>query len=175
MNYDSIDEFIYCTTDHASFACEAIQDIHSCHGRNTLLLLEGWDEWHGDQQHNLFLASIVSGKLLKDASVLITSRPSSIGTIQKSVVTRNIAILGFSEDQIQQYLQHCLEDNFKKEVFDWAQLSWGTQVTCLQSSIFGTCVQNVWRKTYEFFDWTLSQILFAEVESLQFKNKRNHQ
>jgi len=115
-NLVTIDEFINCTTGNADFACETIQDIYSCHGVNTLLLLEGWDERCDDQQHNSFLASIVSGKLLKDASVLITSRPSSIGTIQKSLVTRNIAILGFSEDQIKQYLQQCLRscDSYNK-------------------------------------------------------------
>jgi len=61
----------------------------------------------------MFLKSMVSGKVLKNASVLITSRPwpSAIGTIQKSVVTRNIAILGFSECQMKQYLQQCLEDS----------------------------------------------------------------
>jgi len=58
---------------------------------------------------------MVSGKLLKDASVLINSRPSAIGTIQKSVVTRNIAILGFAEDQIRQYVQQCLEDNLSSK------------------------------------------------------------
>jgi len=38
---------------------------------------------------------MISGKLLKDASILITTSPSAIGTIQKSVVTRNIAMLKF--------------------------------------------------------------------------------
>ena len=91
-NMDTLDEFVYCTTGHASFSCETLQDMHSCHGRNTLL---DWDEHHNDQRHNLFLTSMISGKLLKDASILITTSPSAIGTIQKSVVTRNIAMLKF--------------------------------------------------------------------------------
>jgi len=69
--FDTIDEFIYCTTGHASFASEALQDIHSCHGRNTLLLLESWDERHDNQQHNLFLTNIVTDKLLKMAVFLL--------------------------------------------------------------------------------------------------------
>ena len=49
------------------------------------------------------------------------SDPSSIGTIKKLYVTRNIVILGFSDDQIEQYLIHYFTDprkggnsNFKK-------------------------------------------------------------
>jgi len=113
-NMGAIDEVINCTTGYASFVYEAVRDIHYCHGANILILLEGWDELHEEKQRNSFLANIVTGKILKGASVLITSRPSSIGTIQKVLVTRNIAILGFSEDQIKQYLQHCLEGSLRK-------------------------------------------------------------
>jgi len=114
VHMGTIDEVIYCSNSYASFVYEAVRDIHCSHGANILILLEGWDELHEDRQCNSFLADIVTGKVLKDASVLITSRPSSIGTIQKSLVTRNIAILGFSEDQIKQYLQHCLEGSLKR-------------------------------------------------------------
>ena len=65
-----------------------------------------------DKQRKSFLANIVTGKLLKDASVLVTR--VAIGTIQKILVTRNTTILRFSEDQIKQYLQHCLEGNLMK-------------------------------------------------------------
>ena len=34
VNFNTIDEFIYCTTGHASFACEALQDMHCYHGKN---------------------------------------------------------------------------------------------------------------------------------------------
>ena len=112
-NMYSIDELIHCSTGNAHFAVEAIQDVHSCHGRNCLLILEGWDELHENKQRESFLADIISGKLFKDASVLITSRPSSIGTIQKILVTRHIAILGFSEDQIKLYLTNCLESKLR--------------------------------------------------------------
>ena len=114
VNMGTIDEVVYCSTGYASFVYDAVRDIHYCHGMNVLFLLEGWDELHEDKQRTSFLADIISGKVLKDASILITSRPSSIGTIQKSVVSRNIAILGFSEDQIKQYLQHCLEGDLRK-------------------------------------------------------------
>ena len=49
--------------------------------------------------------------MLKKGDVLITSRPSSIGSIPKRFITRHIAILGFSKDQIEQYLDHCFTDS----------------------------------------------------------------
>ena len=57
-------------------------------------------------------SSIISNNInvFNKAGVLITSRPSSIGTIKKLHVTRNIVILGFSDDQIEQYLIHCFTD-----------------------------------------------------------------
>ena len=115
VNMSTIDELIYCSTGNASFVHEAVRDIYHCHGMNVLFLFEGWDELHEDKQRKSFLASIIAGKVLKNASILLTSRPSSIGTIQKIHVTRNIAILGFSEDQIKQYLQHCLEGSLMKK------------------------------------------------------------
>ena len=81
VNISTIDELIYCSTGNASFVYQAVQDIHYCHGMNVLFLLEGWDELHEDKQHKPFLANIVTGKLLKNVSVLITSCPSSIRTI----------------------------------------------------------------------------------------------
>ena len=89
-----------------------VRDITCIEGKNILLLLEGWDELSEDKQLNKsFFASIIAGKVLKKGSVLITSRPSSIGSIQKKFITRNIAILGFSNDQIEQYIDQCFLDS----------------------------------------------------------------
>ena len=94
------------------FVNEVVRDITCIEGKNILLLLEGWDELPEDKQLNeSFFASIIAGKVLKKGSVLITSRPSSIGSIQKKFLSRNIAILGFSEDQIEQYIDQCFLDS----------------------------------------------------------------
>ena len=103
---ENIRELIYYSTDDQSFAHQASREIESINGEGMLLLLEGWDELPEVKQSDFF-AKVISGRVLKNASVLITSRPSSIGSIQKGFVTRNIAILGFSNDQIEQYLDCC--------------------------------------------------------------------
>ena len=104
---ESIDEMVECTMGD-EFVSEVVQDITCIEGKNILLLLEGWDELPEEKQLNKsFFAKMIAGKILKKGDVLITSRPSSIGSIRKQFITRNIAILGFSEDQIEQYVDQC--------------------------------------------------------------------
>ena len=107
---ESIDEMVECTMGD-KFVSEVVRDITCIEGKNILLLLEGWDELPEDKQLNKsFFANTIAGKILKKGDVLITSRPSSIGSIRKQFITRNIAILGFSEDQIEQYVDQCFVD-----------------------------------------------------------------
>ena len=107
---ESIDEMVKCTMGD-NFASEVVRDIKCIDGENILLLLEGWDELPEEKQQKSFFTDAISGKALQKCSVLITSRPSSIGSIQKRFITRHIAILGFSEDQIEQYLDRCFADS----------------------------------------------------------------
>ena len=111
---ESIDEVISCSIGDSNFVSEVVRDIKFIDGENVLLLLEGWDELPEDMQQRSFFTNIISGKVLKKCNVLITSRPSSIGSIQKQFITRNIAIVGFTEDQIEQYLDHCFADSGNK-------------------------------------------------------------
>ena len=125
----NITELIYySTTCDTDFAFEVSHEIECREGEGVLLVLEGWDELPDDKQKKSFFASIIAKGVFNNASVLVTSRPSSIGSIKKIHVTRNIAILGFSEDQIEQYLTYCLPDPSEsvksklKQKF-WAQLN----------------------------------------------------
>ena len=108
---ESTDEVISCIIGDSSLVSEVVRDIKFIDGENVLLLLEGWDELPEDKQQRSFFTNIISGKVLKKVSVLITSRPSSIGSIQKQFITCNIAIVGFTEGQIEQYLDHCFTDS----------------------------------------------------------------
>ena len=107
---ESIDELINCTMDN-KFVSEVAHEIKCIDGQSILLLLEGWDELPVDKQYKSFFTNVISGKALKKGNVLITSRPSSIGSIQQRFITRHVAILGFSEDQIEQYLDCCFADS----------------------------------------------------------------
>ena len=107
----SLNKVISCTVGDSNFASEVVSDIEFIDGKRILLLLEGWDELPEKKQYESFFSNAISGNILKKGDVLITSRPSSIGSIPKRFITRHIAILGFSEDQIEQYLDHCFTDS----------------------------------------------------------------
>ena len=108
---DSIDKMVECTMTTGDGIPGVVRDITCIEGKNILILLEGWDELPVDMQQKSFFVDIISGKALKNVSVLITTRPSSIGSIEKRFITRNVAILGFSEDQIEQYVDQCFVDS----------------------------------------------------------------
>ena len=107
----SMDKVVNCTVGDSNFASEVVNDIEFIDGKRILLLLEGWDELPEKKQYESFYSNIISGDIFKKGDVLITSRPSSIGSIPKRFITCHIAILGFSEDQIEQYLDHCFTDS----------------------------------------------------------------
>ena len=109
---ESIDQMVKYTMGK-DFVKEVVRDITCIEGKNVLLLLEGWDELPENikQLNKSFFSNIIAKEILDNVSVLITSRPSSIGSIQKKFITRNIAILGFSEDQIEQYIDQCFLDS----------------------------------------------------------------
>ena len=111
---DCIDEVVKCSLGDSNSVSEVVGEINCIDGKSILLLLEGWDEFPEEKQHNSYFSNLISGKILKKCDVLITSRPSSIGSIQKRFITRHIAILGFSDDQIEQYLDHCFVESNNK-------------------------------------------------------------
>ena len=107
---ERITELIYHTIGDSDFAFEASDKIEFCESEGVLLILESWDELSDDKQKNSFFVDIISEKVFSKANVLITSHPSSIGSIKKLHVARNVAIMGFSGNQIKQYLTHCFPD-----------------------------------------------------------------
>ena len=106
---DSIDNVVKCSLgDNVS---EVVGEINCNDGKNVLLLLEGWDEFPEEKQQKSLFTEFISGEVLKECDILITSHPSSIGSMQKIFITHHIAILGFSDDQIEQYLDYCFVDS----------------------------------------------------------------
>ena len=113
----SITQLIYHSSGlDTYFAFDVSREIEKREGEGVLLILEGWDELPDKKQKKSFFADIIAKRVFNKASVLVTSRPSSIGGIKKIHVTRNIAILGFSEDQIEMYLDYCFSDPVKSKL-----------------------------------------------------------
>ncbi|XP_046842188.1 NACHT, LRR and PYD domains-containing protein 12-like [Xenia sp. Carnegie-2017] len=85
----------------------------------TVLIIDGLDELPFDEFLNTdgpvdvdaempvftLLSMLVSHKFLKDATVLVTSRPTAERAFDRLKFDRKVEILGFFEDQIKEYVQ----------------------------------------------------------------------
>ena len=98
-------------TDHERL--EAItQHLKDTDGTNTLILLEGLDELPQNflTQSSIF-TRLLAGKDLPGATILVTSQPSATAQLWKKWkqrITRHIEILGFTEDNITDYVASIL-------------------------------------------------------------------
>ena len=73
------------------------------------IIIDGFDELSLVIQQKSFLRDIIEGKVLKDAKVLITSRPFASITLHH-YVDKRIEIMGFGEDSRQQYICEIFKD-----------------------------------------------------------------
>ena len=90
--------------------CEVVaQELEESLGVNTLIILEGFDELPDACRRNDSLFSqLIYGNLLPFATILVTSRPwatSDLLTKWEHRIFQHIEILGFTESQIEEYVQ----------------------------------------------------------------------
>ena len=95
--------------------------INKSDGRETLFLLEGYDELPQDLQDNSIFAKIIDGDVLPKAGVIVTSRPSSIDVLRKQCsgqVCQQVEVLGFTEQQIESYVEARFSDEHNQHQFE---------------------------------------------------------
>ncbi|XP_048461560.1 NLR family CARD domain-containing protein 3-like isoform X1 [Rhincodon typus] len=137
----SLTELIVRSYPHLRAVCTRILEWPS----RILFLFDGLDEFksslefgiysHVDisiaQHTNHLIASIIKGDLVHDATILITSRPTTIDLENKAYFNRCAEILGFSKNEIAAYFLKCLKDKKVAEhVFRTVKSS---------DSLFGLC------------------------------------
>ncbi|XP_051884730.1 NLR family CARD domain-containing protein 3-like [Pristis pectinata] len=124
----SLTELIICSYPHLTVSCKKLLEFSA----GILFLLDGLDEFKWSLEFNVdsvdcpsiaqhinhLIVSIIKGDLLHDATVLITSRPTSIDLEHKTHFNRCAEILGFSRKEIAAYFLKCLKDkNVADRVF----------------------------------------------------------
>ena len=95
-------------------------DLEHSHGSKTLILLEGFDELPDTYRtsQSVFLR-LICGELLPLATVMVTSRPWATGMFLKRYKHRllqRIEILGFTTQQISEYIESVLPENEAKDL-----------------------------------------------------------
>ena len=96
---DLLQHFGNCSPEDPDF-------IKRSQGKGILFVLDGWDELQMScRLSDSFFPKLIQGKFLPESSVLVTSRPGAFDHDIRCYANRLIEILGFTEEQVMQYIQ----------------------------------------------------------------------
>ena len=91
---------------------EAVNVLEATAGANTLIILEGFDELPDTcRSDNSVFMQLISGKILRLATVMVTSRPWATHGVRDSChhrIFQHIEIMGFTSEQITSYIESAL-------------------------------------------------------------------
>ena len=94
------------------------RDIGS--GKEILLILDGLDELPDNLLESSIFIDLLSGKVLGDATILVTSRPSATRPLFQhwsERISKHFVICGFNEGDIKEYAKSILSDTEQLTVF----------------------------------------------------------
>ena len=102
------------------------KDLTRTHGRNLLLVLDGYDEVSHSFHETSVIKSILCRQLLPECTIILTTRPSAKHTLRsvcQPPVDKHVEIIGFTEEERVRYITAVfikepeLEVNFLKYMF----------------------------------------------------------
>ena len=102
------------------------KDLSKTHGRNLLLVLDGFDEVSHNFHETSVIKSILCRQLLPECTIILTTRPSAKHTLEsfcQPPVDKHVEIIGFTEEERVMYITEVfskepeLEVNFLKYMF----------------------------------------------------------
>ena len=102
------------------------KDLSKTHGRNLLLLLDGFDEISHSFHENSVIKSILCRQLLPECTIILATRPSAthtLGSVCQPRVDKHVEIIGFTEKERVRYITEVfskepeLQVNFLKYMF----------------------------------------------------------
>ena len=100
--------------------------LSETHGRNLLLVLDGFDEVSQSFRETSVIKSILCRQLLPECTIILTTRPSAKHTLEsfcQPPVDKHVEIIGFTEEERVRYITEVfskeseLEVNFLKYMF----------------------------------------------------------
>ena len=116
-------DLFQCENIDASKNVVATTIIQNHHGQGILFILEGLDELPPFfRQKNSIFMKLITGRLLPASTVLVTTRPWAVCDLPvtcSSRVDQFIEILGFSSEQIQEYIDLMIKDGAPPELREY--------------------------------------------------------
>ena len=84
-------------------------------GQQLCIVMDGFDEFPTSSQNNSFIVDIINGKILTEAIVVITSRPTATVSLHDQV-DRRIDILGLPKEERDKYISQVFSNSPEKEL-----------------------------------------------------------
>ena len=113
----SIDNLLqsFCTGDwRATEISSACSDyLFENHGKDLVLLLDGYDEYPEMLRKDGLIASLLKRKVLPHCALIVSSRPHASVSLHKQATVR-VDILGFTEAERQHYITESMKDQPQK-------------------------------------------------------------
>uniref|UniRef100_A0A1X7TZW1 NACHT domain-containing protein n=1 Tax=Amphimedon queenslandica TaxID=400682 RepID=A0A1X7TZW1_AMPQE len=99
---------------------EVTQWIKKMDGKGLLIIFDGWDELSDELRKTSIPAKIIRKKLLRDCSVIVTSRSYASHSLMSIDNNRHIQVIGFSKNEIFTVIIQTLQRNqdLAKELID---------------------------------------------------------
>ena len=105
----TISNLFHCSDDPELEALVG-EEVRKIHGEGVLFVFDGYDELPVELRRKSLVVEVISGSYLPKAAVLVTSRPSATAELLLSVcqaaVDKHIEVIGFSDDEIQEYTEN---------------------------------------------------------------------
>ncbi len=73
-------------------------------GEGVCFIIDGLDEYHPQDRDNSLIYQLLDKTFLPLAMVIVMSRPVAIETLQMRAITHRVEVLGFSKEQILDYI-----------------------------------------------------------------------
>ena len=160
----------------------AVEKIQRTGGKGVLLLFEGYDELPEElRTENSVFLGIITGRELPEATVLITSRPWASEFLCrecKRYISQHIEILGFTNDNIQSYLESTIPDDpslladLKKYISCYPHIN-SMMYIPLNSAIVVEVYRNS-RKDKTLVPKTMTELYSSLVRSLLLRHLLDH-
>ena len=163
LNNISLKKFLQLGTRLDDDEFERIYEEITKEPERAILIFDSLQEFNGNPTHCLeassiipndpnsimsamnFFVKLVQGSMLKGATVLVTSRATAEDFYSKLNFDRNIEILGFTDDKIEEYVtQFCHNnhrDDLKQKIWNYIKSNFGLLCLCyIPVNCFIICV-----------------------------------
>ena len=110
MSLETLIQYFFESTKIASGLSEY---FFQTKGKGLVFIFDGYDEISEEDRNNSFLAKLINRNKLPECDLVITSRPSASLSL-RDVADCRVEVLGFTEEDRLDYIQHALEGSNDK-------------------------------------------------------------